>query len=319
MTKKTFFKDTTKAKIKKKTLVEVGDLPEIDTLQFNEYVIVNSIVPRGYGSPKKFLKHGEEVKIKRYRRMGDAIRDGKTPVQLREDAFDAIQGREFCGYSIMPLGRDRRKRKTSLVTCMEGARIFSYANQVRGTGIKTKAYADAQRVRFEGAEALVEVPSRQVGERRYQFKLMSVPMKDDPQKYAIVSNLGSDHVCGHNRFKIRYRFMNDKECSGITNVCPHEVAGYLQLVQREWEDNKNVIPLQMSPYAIPSQKTVDYYLKWENNVLVRDLNTQEGLRKPNIAEKEIGLWAYVNINGHDKTFYSTSTKDGRLADYNWGK
>ena len=75
----------------------------------------------------------------------------------------------------------------------------------------------------------------------------------------------------------------------------------------------------MSQFAIPSQETVNYYLKFENNVLVRDENLirKDKLRKPNRAEKEIALWALVEAYGHDRTFFAKSSRDGNLRDYNW--
>ena len=57
----------------------------------------------------------------------------------------------------------------------------------------------------------------------------------------------------------------------------------------------------------------------ENNVLIYDkkIKAKDNLRKPNRAEKEIGLWASVEFLGHDKTFYSKKSRDGDVADYNW--
>jgi hypothetical protein len=145
-------------------------------------------------------------------------------------------------------------------------------------------------------------------------------MIDVPEKYAVAFNLGSDHTCGAKRFNIRYRYLDDKESSGVVNICSHEVAAYLQLVQNEMDRNKNIIPLQMSQMAIPSQKSVDFYLRFQNNFLVRDKNEEgeEVLRKPNMAEIEVALWDFVRKNGHDNTFYSKTSRDGLLRDYKWG-
>jgi len=76
----------------------------------------------------------------------------------------------------------------------------------------------------------------------------------------------------------------------------------------------------MSQFAIPSQETVDYYLKWCNNVLVRDegLESKDNLRKPNRAEREIALWHLVKSLGHDRTFYADRSRDGNVKDYKWG-
>ena len=108
--KKTFFREDTKARIKKKSQVVVDSLPEIECVGEDEFVLVPSFAAvEAYGS-RKFKKHAEEVRLKRYRSMVQAIRSRKTPVQLREQAFNAVSGHNYCGYSFMPLGRDRRKR-----------------------------------------------------------------------------------------------------------------------------------------------------------------------------------------------------------------
>ncbi|MCX6748358.1 MAG: hypothetical protein NT076_02025 [Candidatus Pacearchaeota archaeon] len=317
--KKPFFRQQTKAEIKRKNLVETVSLADLVGLQTDQFVILQeTLVPRGYESARKFMKHGYEVKLKRVYSLEQAIREGKTPVQLREQAFNDIDTRNYCGYSFLPLGRDRRKRKVSLVECLEGARIFAYAHQVSGAGIKVKAYSDSARVRLDGAEVVAEVPSRTKDEERIQLKLVSVPMIDCPEKYGVTLNIGSDHSCGSKRFNIRYKYTDDKESSGIVNSCCHEIAAYLELIQQQWQE-MNIIPLQMSQFAIPSQETVDYYLKLENNVLVKDTNLlcEDKLRKPNRAEKEIGLWNFVLALGHDRTFYSRACRDGDVQAYRW--
>lgn len=317
MLKKTFFRQDILSEIKKKDFVEVTALLEILNLKSNEYTIIQELVPRGYESARKFMKHGPEVKPKRFYTLEQALEDGRTPVQLRELAFNNLKGHNYCGYSFLSIGIDRRKRKVSLCECLEGQRIFAYSH--KGSFIKVRAYADAKIVRREGAEIVIGVPSRTEREKRIQFKLINVPIIDSPEKYKIALNIGSDHSCLAKRFNIRYRYSDDKESSGIFNICAHEIAGYLKLIEQEWEDNKNIIPLQMSQFAIPSQETVNYYLKLENNVLVRDENLirKDKLRKPNRAEKEIALWALVEAYGHDRTFFAKSSRDGNLRDYNW--
>src|SRR3989344_7876026 len=242
--KKSFFREATKAEIKEKDFVEVKEFLEISNLLPNQYTIIQELVPRGYESARKFMKHGHEVKPERFYSLEQAQKDGRTPVQLREKAFDNLKKHDYCGYSFLPLGRDLRKRKVSLIECLEGARIFAYAHN--GSFIKTKYYADSKRVRREGAEVVVEVPSRTKNERRLHFKLTNVPFIDSHEKYAISLNIGSDHSCLSKRFNIRYRYSDDKESSGIFNICAHEIAGYLHLVEQVWEEEKNLIPLQMS-------------------------------------------------------------------------
>lgn len=318
MVKKKFFGQATKSEIKEKDLVTVNSYEDISNLKHYQFAILNSFVPRGYESARKFMKHGREVRLKRFYSIDHVVKEGRVPVQLRRESFNAVKEANYCGYTFLPLGKDKRKRKVSLVECLEGARIFAYSYQVPGTRINVKSYASSKKVRVDGAEVVCEVPSRRKGERRIQLKLMSVPMVDSMEKYGIALNIVSDHSCGAKRFNIRYRYTDDKESSGIVNVCAHEIAGYLELIQQEWREG-NIIPLQMNQFAIPTQKTVDYYLKWENNILVRDedLVCGDKLRKPNRAEKEMGLWGLVNHFGHDETFYSRKSRDGGVCDYRW--
>jgi len=318
MPKKDFFKESTISEIEEKTLVG----KHVDELDSREYVILASslIIPKGYKSARKFMKHGPEVKPRRIYNLEQAVREIRTPVQLREEAFNKIKNSFYCGYTFMPTGKDQRKRKVSLVECLEGARISAYAHQVPGTEIKIKPYDDAKRVRQDGAEIIVDVPSRETKQPRVKFKLTSVPIIDSPEKYLISLGIGSNHSCRSKRFNIRYRFSDDKEGSGIVNICAHEIAGYFAIIDYYINNKKNLVPLQMSQFAIPSQETVDFYLKLGNNVLVKDqiLKTKDKLRKPNRAEKEIALWSFVKKLGYDRTFYSKGSRDGNLVDYNWG-
>lgn len=336
--KKQFFREATIGEIKKKKFVDFKDLGKLHivaTLEHDEYTAVPNFVPEEY-SYRKFMKHGPEVRIPRFFSLEQAVKQGRTPVQLREMAFNSLNGFEFCGYSFLPvlpteadkekdaeLRIDERKRKIALVECLEGARLFAYSHQ-SGVGIKVKAYSDSKRVRIDGAEVICDVPSRSVrGKRtegmRMQFKLLSVPVVDSREKYAIAYNIGSDHSCPAKRFNIRYRYTDDKESSGVVNICTHEIAAYLQVVQQELNDEKNIIPLQMCQFAIPSQETADYYLKWLNNVLIMKLDKKGEIKyhKPNRAHIEMGLWDFVGAKGHDETFYSMQSRDGNVRDYNW--
>jgi len=319
MTRKDFFEGLTKAEIRRKNYIETNSLTDILGLNNGEYTLIQNIIPKGYADSRKFMKHGPEVKLKRFYTLEQAVKSGKTPIQLREEAFNSLAKYDYCGYSFLPVGKDRRKRKISLVECLEGARIFAYAHQIAGTKVGIKEYADAKKVRREGAEVIADVPSRQRKVSRVNFKFTSIPIIDSPEKYSISLNIGSDHSCPVKRFNIRYKYIDDKESSGVFNFCAHEIAAYLELVQKEWSGKKNIIPLQMCQFAIPTQETVNYYLKLENNVLVQDnyLKSKDKIRKLNKAEKEIGLWMLVRKLGHDKTFYSVQSRDGNVRDYNW--
>jgi hypothetical protein len=272
------------------------------------------IVPTRY-NPRKFMKHGNEVKIKRYRTIDDLLVGRDEPVKVREESFEKMRGNFYCGYSFMPVvGKDRRKRKVPLVECMEGAKIFTYSEN--GPKIKIHAYDDSFRVDKEGAEIIASVPSRMEKDPRHEFKFSSVPVKDNKNKWRIAYELATDHNCGSKRFNIRYRYMDDKESSKVFNFCSHEIAAYLKITDHYLKNEKNHVPLQMSQFAIPTQETADFYTNMDNSCLKEyiDDKGKTKLRNLNRAEKEILLWNYVKQEGHDKTFFATD----KLKDYDWG-
>lgn len=321
MQKKSFFTSNTISNIKEKEYRQIYDIAELEQLKENQYTIIPSIIPPEYSSSRKFLKHAPEVMPKRYKSIDEAIESEKMPWQLRKEAFDNISGIDYSGYSFIPLGRDRRKRKVSLIECLEGARLYTYANQNTKEKINVRPYDDAKKVGSEGASIVVSLPSRTIKNPRIRLKLMNIPIIDNKNKYAIANNFSSDHSCESKMFNIRYRYSHDKESSNIFNICAHEIAAYLGTIDYYLNEEKNPVPLQMSQFAIPNQKTVDYYLKLENNVLIKDesLVSKEKLRKMNRAEKEIALWQLVKSFGNNKTFFSKKSIDKRLKDYDWGK
>ena len=148
-------------------------------------IIISSsldIIPSKYNNSRKFMKHGNEVKIKRYRTIDDLLIGRDEPVKVREEAFEKMRGNFYGGYSFMPVvGKDRRKRKVPLVECMEGAKIFTYSEN--GPNIKIHAYDDSFRVDKEGAEIIASVPSRMEKDPRHEFKFSSVPVKDNKNKW----------------------------------------------------------------------------------------------------------------------------------------
>lgn len=320
--KKDFFQARESGEIERKTFVLLDNFADVENLGNEGFAVFNAeaIVPLRYGGGRKFLKHGPEVALRHYSNGIQSNYWGLFPVQLRKEAFDKITNSFYCGYTFFPIGDDKRKRKVSLTECVEGARIYAYANQVLSSGIEIKDYSDAKRVRIEGAEVVAEVPSRTKKKSRYKFKLTSVPIVDSPEKDLIVQGIGSNHSCGSKMYKIKYGFEDDKESSSEFSFCAHEIAAYLALVDKKISE-RNSIPLQMCPFAIPSQRTVNYYLNLENNVLVNDFRAglKGKLRKLNKAEKEIFLWAFVKRHGYEETFFASSKRDGPLRDYNWKK
>lgn len=318
---KQFFREPSKSLILKASIINVdSDLVDrIENLNENEALIVETrLIPLKYETPRKFLKHGLEVKPPRVYTLEEMAQKKFVPVALREQAFDGIKNKAYCSYSFIPMVGDKRKRKVSLVECLEATRIYAYAHKI-GTGIEfdPKPYDNALRVKKEGAEIPVKVPSRIKRRQKYEFNLTSVPVIDSEYKFVVAQNIASSgHNCKKKQFDFRYKFEDDKETSRVFNFCAHEIAAYLKIIDYYWNSQKNIIPLEMSQFAIPTKRTVNFYKRLYDSVLIRDenINSKDKLRHLYKAEKEILLWGLVYKYEHNETFFATE----KIKDYDWG-
>ena len=318
MALKKYFQEPTATEIRsKKFTKEINNnlADHILDLSDDEYLIIkdNLIPEEFYESPGKFMKHGHVVEVPRYRTLENAIKIGKTPVQLREIAFNGVINKACSGYTFKPfVGTDKRTRKVSLTECLKGLKLYSYANQEGSTFIDVKPYDDARKVENEGAEVIVGIPSRREKHDRYKFKFSSVPVSDNKLKFGIAYNISSNHACESKTFKIKYGWANEKESSKEFNFCAHEIAGYFAIIDYYLNKEKNLIPLQMSQFAIGTQLTVDYYNKLNKNCLIQTPDEKRP-RRLIIREDEVLLWNLVKKLKHDKTFYARE----KIKGYNW--
>ncbi|MAH32847.1 MAG: hypothetical protein QF798_04010 [Candidatus Woesearchaeota archaeon] len=318
---KEFFKEPTAAKILKYSKISTisKDLVNrILNMSFDEAAIIEAdLIPKDYDNSRKFLKHGPEVKLRRFNSLEEMADIRETPVQSREESLNNIKNRAYSGYSFKPfIGTDKKTRKVSLVECLKGTKLYRYANQ-EGTkfnpSISVKPYDDATGVEKDGAEIITRVPSRTKKMPNYEFKFSSVPVIDSDKKWGIAYNITTTHNCKSKLYNIRYKHKSEKETSKQFNFCAHEIAAYLSIVDHYWNKEKNLIPLQMNQFAIPTQETVDYYVKLTDNCLIKT-SEDKNPRKLNSAEKEIMLWGLVKKLKHDDTFFA---KD-KVKEYNWG-
>ena len=316
--KKQFFQEPTKSRILRVNDVSADDnlVDRIEHLEEGEALIIETkLIPQKFSNSRKFLKHGPEVKPTRVYTLEEVARNKFVPVQLREEAFNSIEKHAYCSYSFMPFtGKDQRKRKVSLVECVEAARIFAYAHNL-GTGIEFKSYEESLKVESEGATIPVKIPSRRRKYSKYEFNLISVPVIDSKNKFMVSQGIGSSgHNCKRSQYSFRYVYEEDKESSRVFDFCAHEIAAYFEIINHYWKILKNIIPLEMSQFAIPTQRTIDYYKRLYDSVLMMDQDlTQDKLRKLNKAEKEILLWGFVHKYKHNETFFATD----KLENYNW--
>ena len=75
----------------------------------------------------------------------------------------------------------------------------------------------------------------------------------------------------------------------------------------------------MSPFAIPTNLTIDYYKKLLSQVVMHDEKARNKyhLRRLNKAEQEIMLWALVKEKKYSQTFSREKIIDGPVQNLEW--
>jgi len=349
MAKKVFFKERTKKEIqglkssrayKQRGLVKrIDDLPLDRALEIRTQLIPGRFfinVDSGAEASRKAYKHGNLVRLNHPKTRGECYFCSDIPLAIRANDFAELEKmREedinFIGYSIQPSWSDRMKRIFPFVWMPEGVKLFGYAENMTPEGIVVKPYADAKKVRSEGASVQVEVPSRTRKNPRYKFKLNHVPVVRSKENLATVLTLKpgtiQDEEIGepkvgrtlHDIHNMRYTWESDREGSDVITFYPHDVAGYIGIVKKELEKH-NLTPMEMNPFALPSQHQADFYTKLNNNLLIYDpsLSSRDKLRKLHLAEKCILLARGIGEFGHNDFSFWEPERDGKLKDYNWG-
>jgi hypothetical protein len=338
MVRKSFFKERTKAEIKASVNAEVdlayGLVQRIETLEGPESLIVNcSLIPNLFlrnasdvaSAARKYYKHGTYLSLPQPRTRQAAYTCKNIPLELRNIAFDKLsqipeENNFFLGYVFSPVqGNDLRKRVVPFVWLLEGARLYSYAQNFSG-GITVKPYADAGRVKVEGADIVCDVPSREKKMSRYDVRLKHVPVEGSTERRAVTWSLCSDfggNVPAHKLYNIRYTWPDERKTSDVFTFYPQDIAAYLAVI--EYYLPANLTPLEMTPLALPSRMAADFYVKLCNNVLIRDqtLCSEDKLRKPGFVEKSILISRLIGQKKSYEVMYADGARDGKLRDYNW--
>jgi hypothetical protein len=274
---------------------------------------------------RKFMKHGEEIRFRRFRSIDKAIEGmqekNKIPLQIRKELYEAAEPGFWCAYSFIPIiGNDKRKRKVALTEVLEGAKLYAYAER-DGRKIQVRTYADAKRVAIDGGIADIILPSRSPKRQSYEFSLMGIPVTDDSHKYVLANTVISDHSCPDMRHRgKRFRFADDKENSRVFNWCAHDIAAWYAVVDHYWNREHNVVPLQMSQIPLPSRLMADLYQRLTASTLIWTRESPENkanLYPLNNAELEILLQNASIKLGHDETLFCDKRRDGDLRDYAW--
>jgi len=357
--KKSYFQERTPAQIRHLNLSRAyrhrGLVQRIHDLDPNEDAVeirVQLIPGRFYRNSetgaeasRKCYKHGDLILSSQPKTQGEAYDSPEIPLQIRARDFAQLESmREedirFVGYSWRPVqGADRTRSVVPFREIPEGARIYAYAEQmtshtvseeVSKPGIKIQSYPDAQRAVYEGGTLVAEVPSRTKRMPRYRFRLMHVPMIRSDYNLASVLSLTTSElkeettdepVRGRTLFdvyNIRYTWATISEGSKIRFFQPHDIAAYMAVIRDERQKH-NHTPLEMNPFALPSQLQREFYLKLCNNVLIYDptLESRAKTRKLHLAEKSILLARAIGVFGHDEFSFWDPERDGSMKNYEW--
>ncbi|MEK6835286.1 MAG: hypothetical protein AABX61_03425 [Nanoarchaeota archaeon] len=333
MGKKEFFVEPgIESILKNKTrIIKPGSLLNIiEKLRQNQCYILNyPIIPER--SPQKipytsledegqlwqrFLKRGRCLDFNNNKTtLEEVINNGKRPLDIRRKLFDLLKIDEYevAAYGYWGI-RKNQHRRIHLVDCIKGAKLFAYSERSKDEKEKI-VIRKYDLIKNDdggigmGADILMEIPSEQMNKEPYDINLRSVPVKNEKDKYAIIFDFDADHVC---KFRVSRSSGLYKGREPLLDF--HIIAAYLEFAHHELIENKNMIPLEQCPFAIPTQKTVDFYNKLNKNLAIQyNYNGKKVRRALNRAEKEILLWRFVEKYHHDTTFYATQ----KLQNYKW--
>ncbi|MGK0209528.1 MAG: hypothetical protein ACI83O_000805 [Patescibacteria group bacterium] len=342
--KKKYFKERTVTELKKLEQVPVESkhiVEQIMNLEKDQCLKIPSQVSQSFysGTPdqnaRKQFKHGDYMILPQPKTKEAALESPLIPLQLRNQAFGQLEDRlEFglhnVGYSFRPVqGANKTKRVVPFVYLAQGAKLFSYAAQHAG-GIGLELYSEAKRARTHGATVVAAVPSRTQKQQRYSFTLQHVPIHRGQHNLASVLSLEpkvhqtqTPSRTKHDQYNIRFT-KDDGEDSNITNFTPQDVAAYLAIINQEWNNNQNMTPLEMNPFAIPSRQQAEFYKRLTNNLLVETPQPKGKpiIRKPYQVEQSVLLGRAIAHYGAMEFAFIDAARDGNLAEYdgwNWGE
>jgi len=328
MQKKEYFKEPSVTKITRgyEPFFSKGKfVEEIQRLKKDQFLIIlNSILPENYKTPREFLKHGSFVELATPDSLEEAVSNHMFPWKLREKAFDSLDSVYFAGYTFKPFEEyqsDKRERRVRLVECLEAERIRAYGYQTSNDIMIRKVYDKASRVSKDGARIRVSVPSRRKKQKRYEFYLDSIPLDgSNPNKFAIVNGFYSTISMPAQEHFWRHNYYAQKEDSKTFNIFAHEITAYYKVMfEQYYGERQNITPLEMSPFPIPTRLTREFYKKIISMALIHDerLKSKNKLRRLNKAEQEILLWSLVKKFGYNKTMFSKESIDGKLQEADW--
>ncbi len=324
VSKKDLFSVSTAPQLLKKDTRSISDFlfEEIMQVKDTETLIVEKdLLPLEFKNNNKFSKFAPTLDLKRFRSYKDAV--GFDAKMLRDDALFDNKKEILSGITYKPFtGLNTLTKKFSLTQLLKASKLYSYAPWIAEEKLFTpssyvKPYDSARRVRRDGANVIVRVPSRQY-KSKYEMKFQSTPIFDNHYALNLAMLMTTTHSCKQKEFFIRYTYEFDSERSTIYLWDAHEIAGYFSIVdhylnpdKRDSSDSKNFTPYKMNLFGVPNYDLMTFYDNLSHNVLIKDSTDKKPRRLLN-SENEILLWHAINNLGPNAL---NSTQ--KLKDYNW--
>lgn len=278
---------------------------------------------------RKCYKHGELIALSQPKTQREAYESRRIPLEIRAEDFSKLTSKReeeisYIGYSFYPVqGNDRRKRIIPFVWCLEGARLFAYSESLQSPmqkGIEVATYDNAEKVALEGAKIICRVPSRTKKSPRYEIRMENVPVINSEERKAIAWGLksSSGRDPPNKFYNMRYTWAEDREGSDVFAFYPQDIAAYIAII-KHYKKEHNLVPIEMSQFALPSKQEAEFYKRLCNNIVIFDptLHSKNRLRKLHVAEKSILIARSISVLGHDNSMYWEPERDGKLKDYDW--
>ena len=255
---------------------------------------------------KKLYKHGPELRLSLPRSQKEFYKNPKEAIYYIEEATEKFRKKPFrivFSYSWLPIyGKDKVKRKVSLVALVKGSKIYIYAKNI--VKEKFREYSAVRSI-TEGKSIIVKIPSRTQKRSNYEIKYDHVPFENTKEHKCLAFSISTEgHGCGDKLFKnIAFKYLAQQEHSRFVMFCPHEIAGYFLICDYHYNVYRNAVPFYNTPFLVPTDYTLKLSRFLEENILITR-NTKSGPRKFLLreVEMEIFYWLALHKHGLEKTF-----------------
>ena len=282
---------------KQSLVARVDNLPEEQILIVPEKVIA---LPPAFYSQQNWMKRGKSIQLPRHLKEPE---QQTGPTRIRHQAYREAALDDYVGGYEWRTTDNQKRKKVLLTDCLEAARIFYFAN-TKGKKIKvSKGYWSKKESPQHGRTFAVEIPSRTTDES-YIFKFEGIPTENNAHQLNAWRNIQTEGHTGGKKKGNRHEGCEQKFWRELTfgraalvdQFCPHEIAAYMAITQKEHQRQGRVI---LQPFALPSAQAVKFYKKLREKVFIEEeKKTKKGLRqirrrtltKP---EKELLLGRYT--------------------------